>query len=281
MLPIPGTADAVTIAEAPGRGPGFWAGAPAVAPLPEGGFAIAYRVRNGHDGVDELVIARSPDGEQLHEEARIPGTRIAGGQWLERPAILSTPNSWRVYFGVGHPASKRWWVVALDSPTLAGLADAEPVPTMQRDDEVTVKDPIVVLDGEQWRAWVCIHPLDVPGAEDRMRTDLATSADGFAWDWHGTVLTGRVGEWDERGARMTSLLPDGRALYDGRRNAAENWFERTGVAVPDGGGFRGVGEPIADVRYLTVAPVFGGTRIWYEARLPDETHELRTEFHPS
>jgi hypothetical protein len=37
-------------------------------------------------------------------------------------------------------------------------------------------------------------------------------------------------------------------------------------------------SPIVDVRYLDVLPLAeGGYRIWYEARLPDESHELRTE----
>jgi hypothetical protein len=93
------------------------------------------------------------------------------------------------------------------------------------------------------------------------------------------VLTGRPGEWDARGARVTSVLPDGRASYDGRATAEENWFERTGLAGPSGTGLAaGPDGPVADVRYLEVLALpGGGTRIYYEARLPDETHELRTE----
>ena len=41
-----------------------------------------------------------------------------------------------------------------------------------------------------WHAWICCHPLDEPGEEDRMTTAHATSADGLAWTWHGTVLAG-------------------------------------------------------------------------------------------
>ena len=104
-----------------------------------------------------------------------------------------------------------------------------------------------------------------------MSSAYATSDDGLDWKWHGTVLAGRPGAWDARGARLTSVLPDGRASYDGRATAAENWFERTGlVAARD--------EPVADVRYLDVLPLADGAyRIFYEARLPDESHELRTE----
>jgi hypothetical protein len=104
-----------------------------------------------------------------------------------------------------------------------------------------------------------------------MSSAYATSDDGLDWKWHGTVLAGRPGAWDARGARLTSVLPDGRASYDGRATAAENWFERTGVVAARD-------EPVADVRYLDVLPLAdGGYRIYYEARLPDESHELRTE----
>jgi hypothetical protein len=93
------------------------------------------------------------------------------------------------------------------------------------------------------------------------------------------VLTGRPGEWDARGARVTSVLPDGRASYDGRATAEENWFERTGLAAPSGTAMAAEPDgPVVDVRYLDVLALpGGGTRIYYEARLPDESHELRTE----
>jgi len=40
-------------------------------------------------------------------------------------------------------------------------------------------------------------------------------------------------------------------------------------------------SPVVDVRYLDVLPLEeGGHRIWYEARLADERHELRTEHIP-
>jgi hypothetical protein len=115
------------------------------------------------------------------------------------------------------------------------------------------------------------HPLDIADEEDRMTTAYATSADGLSWEWHGTVLAGRPGTWDARGARVTTVLPDGRMAYDGRATKEENWFEKTGLTENRDG-------PVADVRYLEVLPLpGGGHRIYYEARLPDESHELRTE----
>ena len=49
----------------------------------------------------------------------------------------------------------------------------------------------------------------------KVNTAYATSGDGLEWQWHGTVLEGRPGQWDARGARLTCVLPDGRAAYDG------------------------------------------------------------------
>ena len=74
------------------------------------------------------------------------------------------------------------------------------------------------------------------------------------------------------------MLADGRASYDGRATAEENWFERTGLATPHGGVLVAEQDEPRDVRYLDVLALGEGrTRIYYEARLPDESHELRTE----
>ena len=191
---------------------------------------------------------------------------------MERPALVRTETGgWRLYVCCAARESKHWWIDALDADELDGLATAKPRTVFGGDSRTGVKDPLVRRANGRWEAWVCCHPLDEPGEEDRMSSAYATSDDGLDWKWHGTVLAGRPGGWDARGARLTSVLPDGRASYDGRATAAENWFERTGlVAARD--------EPVADVRYLDVLPLGdGGFRIYYEARLPDESHELRTE----
>jgi len=249
-----------------------------------GGFVVGYRVRNGHDGIDQTVVARSPDGERFTTVATLDQRRF-GAQWMERPAMVRTPEGrWRLYVCCGTPESKHWWIEALEADDPAGLETAEARPAFPGDERTAVKDPIVKLRDGRWHAWICCHPLDVPGAEDRMSSAYATSEDGWTWDWHGTVLSGRPGTWDARGARLTCVLADGRAAYDGRASAEENWFERTGLAVPTGDGrFAQVEDsPVVDVRYLDALPLEGGGhRIWYEARLADERHELRTEHLPA
>lgn len=283
-FPLPGSGARVAVAvPAPGRGPGWWAGASCAAIDPDGGLAMAYRVRHGEDGRSQTVIARSDDGETFTTVAVLDADRFAA-RWMARPALVRTDRGrWRLYVSCGSGTDKRWWIDVLEAETLAGLASARSRSAFPGDEKNAVKDPIVRVVGGRWHAWTCCHPLDVPGAEDRMRTAYATSDDGFHWSWHGVVLAGRLGAWDSRGTRLTALLPDGRAAYDGRATPEENGLERTGLAHATGqpGQFLQLDDtPIVDARYLDVLSLAGGDRIYYEARLRDESRELRTEFLP-
>jgi hypothetical protein len=148
-------------------------------------------------------------------------------------------------------------------------------------DRVAVKDPVVRQRGARWEAWLCCHLLDEPGQEDRMQAEYATSEDGWSWQHYGVVLSGNPGSWDARGARITGVLPDGSVFYDGRASQEENWFERSGRAVPSGEDGRFAADPaspVVDVRYVEVLPLPDGSlRLYYELRLEDGAHELRTE----
>ena len=283
-FPLPRGEGAAVAVAAPGEGEGWWAGASSAALDGDGGFVIAYRVRTGAKGRGSTVVARSPDGEHLTTVAEIDQSRFNAAS-MERPSIIRTDDGrWRLYVcSASKPPSKHWWIDLLEADDPADFASAEARTVFPGDEMVGVKDPIVrrTADGG-WEAWICCHPLDVADEEDRMTTAYATSADGVAWEWHGTVLAPRPGTWDQRGARLTTVLPDGRAAYDGRASKEENWFERTGLARLTGrrpGELEQVSDDaVRDVRYLDVLPLpGGGYRIWYEARLPDLSHELRTE----
>jgi hypothetical protein len=283
-LPLP-RADGFDVAvPAPGPGPGNWVGAPSAVPDGAGGFVVAYRVRTADQRGSANVVAQTPDGVHLRPVATLDKARF-GAESLERPALVRTPaGRWRIYVSCATPGTKHWRIDVLEADHPAWLAAAEARTVFPGDDRTGVKDPVIRWDGEQWQAWICCHPLDVAGEEDRMTTRHATSPDGIVWTWGEVALAGRPGAWDARGARVTAVLPDGSAAYDGRATKQENFSERTGWAVPGStpGTLVAAGDaPLSDARYLEVVPLpGGGYRLYYEAPLADGSHELRTQVVP-
>jgi hypothetical protein len=291
-VPVPGSGRFAVAAPAPGSGAGEWTGAPSAALDRDGSFVVAYRVRRAAQRGSEVVVARSDDGERLTPVARIGKDRF-GAASLERPALVRLPGcGWRLYVCCATSGSRHWWITLLEAASPEALVGATDRVVFPGDSTVGMKDPVIRLQDSLvgktnhslWEAWICGHPLDEAGAEDRMRTVYATGDDGVRWTWRGTALAGRPGAWDARGARVTAVLPDGRATYDGRATQDQNFHERTGLAVPVGvrGHLVASGtEPLADVRYVDIVPLpDGGHRLYYEAPLPDGSHELRTELAP-
>ena len=281
------------VVPAPERGPGNWAGAPH-ALLDDGVYWLSYRVRRATGperdqtrGV-ETVVASSTDGERFATVAAIDRDAFVADSF-ERPCLVPRPQGgWRLYVCCATPESKHWWIEAIDADDPSGFPTGERTVVFPGSAALGVKDPIVEAGaGDAWQAWVCCHPLTEPGEEDRMTTAYATSADGLSWDWHGDVLRPTRATWDQRGARMTTILSSGPlvVLYDGRASAEDNWFEQTGIARERNGalaadpGGPAARSPYSDgaLRYASAVPLPDGrTRFYFEAASPDGAHDLWT-----
>src|SRR5918998_3810452 len=288
-LPVlPRFEDAEVVVPAPGPGAGHWSGAPAAIHA-DGAFWLAYRVRRPlHSGRGvSTVAARSDDGVTFETVAEVRREAFRA-ESFERPALVRLTDGWRLYLSCATPGSKHWWVEAVDAPTVEELPEGRRTVVLPGDDEVGIKDPVVVRDDDGWQLWLCCHPLDVLGAEDRMSTRYLTSADGLRWVYQGVSLAPSGDGWDARGTRVTTVLSTRplTVLYDGRPDAASNWFERTGLAsaapgAADGWVLGPVGDapvaasPMSDrsLRYVMAVPLpDGSTRFYFEAARADGAH---------
>jgi hypothetical protein len=284
--------DLRVVVPAPGIGAGHWSGA-ASAVLVDGVFWLTWRVRRPLTegrGVS-VFVARSEDGETFEQVAEVDRETF-GAESFERPVLVPVPGlGWRLYLSCATPGSKHWWVDSLTAPTVEGLAAGHQQVVLPGDEHTAVKDPVITTDEDGWHLWLCCHPLDDAGHEDRMTTRYLTSDDGLEWTDRGEVLRGRPGEWDARGARVTTVVGHRplTVLYDGRPDAASNWFETTGVAVWDGSDEQGrlvpdtsvapIRSPYADgaFRYAAAVPLGDGrTRYYVEVARDDGAHDLVT-----
>ena len=289
LLPRPGRG--VVAAEPPGTGSGYWAGAPC-AVAGDGEIFLAYRLRRpvGRGRGYAVVVARSVDGERFETLLTVNKQQVAA-ESLERPALALTPaGGWRLYVSCATPGSKHWRVELIEAPAPDAFDPVKRVVVLPGDDGSAVKDPVIRIHEGTWHLWASVHPLADPAHTDRMTSDYFSSADGVDWTSHGPALTPRPGQWDARGVRVTAVrFAPGQVVahYDGRATAADNFEERTGLAIgtgpadltateslPVGGG----ADSTRGLRYVDVVATGDGRERWYyELTRPDGLHELRTE----
>jgi hypothetical protein len=257
----------------------------------DGVHYVAYRTRrpvdDGRGG--DVIVALVSSGGGTTELCSIDKTSM-DAESLERPAlVVDSRGRWRLYLSCATSGTRHWRVEVLEAESPDAFTSTGRRVVMAGDARTAMKDPVISHDERGWRAWICCHPLDDPNATDRMWTEYATSDDGIDWIRQGPALQPTPGRWDQRGTRVTSILERGDsvvAFYDGRADAAENWEERTGVAVGQPGLLGVVGEaPFAQaagrypaLRYATVVNDGDRSAVYYEVGCEDGSHELRREW---
>jgi hypothetical protein len=297
LLPSPD--DAVIAVEPPGQGSGYWAGAPS-AVAADGGVYLAYRLRRpvGSGRGYAVAIAFAADGVHFGAPLAVIAKEELDTESLERPELVQLPGGgWRLYLSCATTGTRHWRVEAADAAHPAEFDVRRRRVVLPGDPRKrAVKDPVITCHGGRWHMWATVHPLTDPDATDQMKTEYATSQDGLAWTWQGTALSGRPGEWDRRGTRVTAVRFGSAgphpvtAYYDGRASAAENYEERTGVALgTDPAALTatsrpGAGPAVASphrpggLRYLDLVDLPDGrTRLYYEMTQSDGSHALVTE----
>ncbi len=253
---------------APGAGFGCWAGAPSAALDDDGSVAPrlppARRRATRGGGGDRARRAFAPVVSL--------GKERFGAESLERPALVRTDDGWRLYVCCATPGTKHWWIDALDAPDVAGLAEAEPRTVLpgRRDDRrqgsgrAARRRRLAGVD--------LLPPARRAGGggphDDGVRDEPGRPRVGVARHRAGAA-PGRVGR--PRRAR------DGRARGRHASTTTAGRPRRRTSASARGSSAREA--PVADVRYLDVLALpGGGWRLFYEAPLPDGSHELRSEF---
>jgi len=307
-LPLFDPSEGQVVREAPGSGPGYWAGAPSARFDDESGrFYLYYRLRKPRElgrGY-ECRIAESADGLTFADVWSARKEQFDTSS-VERSCIFKTPEGpWRLYVSYVDPADNRWRIDVIESESPAGFDPGARRKVLTGPDVGLegVKDPYVLLVG---RIYFMIVSYAAPTPEGRAATreelhgtadayntglvksytGLATSGDGLSFKWQGNILD--VGEgWDAYESRITCVVyspPVFNAFYDGISKVEENYEERTGLAVSfdlrrfekitlDG---PALASPHASgsLRYMDAVPMGDRILYYYEIARPDGAHDL-------
>jgi hypothetical protein len=293
-------AAASLLAEPPGEGPGYWAGAPGAFVDGETIYVV-YRLRWPRPKRGgELRIARF-EADRLVPLWRASRDDFASPS-IERCAILRVDRVWRLYVSYVDGVDGRWRIDVIEADSPAGFDPSARRPALDADDAraVAVKDPWLRRVGDRW--WMFVSYGERPGgARDlhasgdalstgatKSETGLATSVDGLRWTWEGRVLAAASSGWDKATARLSTAFPTTGGwigLYDGASHITENYEERCGAArSPDlrqwdrVGSGPAVGSPSGPgaVRYVESVADGDRLRLFFERTRHDGAHELCT-----
>jgi predicted GH43/DUF377 family glycosyl hydrolase len=310
LAPLFDPAEGITIIEPLGHGHGYWAGAPsAIYDAETRRFYLYYRLRVPRElgrGI-ECRIAESAGGVHFSTIWSARKDEFPTDS-MERAALVKRPGAgWLLYLSYVDPATAKWRIDVVEArhPSEFRLAARQKVFVAEDCDAEGVKDPYVAVFGGLYYmlASYATHPAGNVSEQEKhgtadiyatgkttSNTGLAISSDGLHWRWLGDCFAPRAGTeaWDAYAARIGTLVylpPVWTAFYDGSASVAENYEERTGLAVSfDLRRFERVSEaapvltsPYASgsLRYLDAVQLERELFYYYEYARADGSHELR------
>jgi len=313
-LPLFDPSKGTVVAEPPGKGEGYWAGAPsAIFDEAAGRFYLSYRLRTqlGDQGWSgrgvETVIATSSDGQSF-ERLWAARKEDFDALSIEKSCLMLMPEGgFRLYVSYCSRNDFRWRIDMLAADDLGGLDPGKRVPILSPQNTGTegIKDPVIFVAGGLWHLYANMAPR--PDADDWSKLDrmhrtgnafvsgevvcptgLAVSPDGVRFNWLGEVIP--CGHsWDRYLARMSALvytLPFFTAIYDGRPNSGASYSETPGLAITSdlrtfhkvdhGRGMLRSPHGRGTLRYVEALRVGNTLHYFYEMARSDLAHELRT-----
>lgn len=299
-----------TIVEPTGGGNGYWVGAPGAAyDADTRRFYLYYRVRVPRElgrGI-ECRIAESTDGVRFETIWSAKKQEFPTDS-MERAALVKRPGGgWLLYPSYVDAETDKWRtdVIESDHPSAFKLSERRKVFVAEDIDAEGVKDPYVAVFGGLYymiasyatRPEGNVSEQEKHGTADiyntgktTSSTGIAVSGDGLSWRWLGDCFPPRAGTdaWDAYAARIGTLVylpPVWTAFYDGSASVAENYEERTGVAVSldlrifhrvtSDGPILTSPHASGSLRYMDVLQFEDELFYYYEYARADGSHELR------
>jgi len=312
VLPISESFTSGKIVREPvGFAKGYWAGAPgAFYAADERAWYLTYRIRRPRgvppDRGGEARIARSTDLQNWEDVWSITKDKYHSAS-IERSAIHKGRDGlWHYFTSYVDPSDGRWCVSVLNSNDIRKLdpAKAKPVFKAAALDLEGIKDPwILAHDGAFYMFLSIALPtaktsqqshttLDIYNTGDCLSaTGLAISRDLEDWQWQGVIFKPGATGWDRYCRRINSIVPHHRkfvAFYDGSASHAENYEEKTGLAISSdlrrwecltpSEPFLTSPNASGSLRYIDAQPANGShdsIRLFYEFARKDSAHDLR------
>jgi hypothetical protein len=301
------------VAEPPGEGYGFWAGAPSAVYDPQSRRFFCYlRLRwplgDRRGGLCRILESEDPDAPASEWRTAWEAPREAfGANSIERAALIRDPLSqeWRLYVSSEtaqaydrNPAT--WRIDLLQAESIGVLEPHQRRVVMDAPmyGFSHVKDPVVLVVGGEWLALTSVAWRDQhlgPDASGLVRSRgrgmiaLHRSPDGIDFPEALVLAEPGPGGWggiNVRPSALVHLQGCWSLLFDEGAGRADSYDEQCMLATstdltswrrltPSHRPWVRSAHASGSVRYVDVVPLGDRVHYFYEYARPDRAHELR------